>query len=82
MISMPELADYDITIPLIRRDEDGATNTRDLAIRIPSGSHEEALHAGQEIGWAIVSGLPNVGDNNRYGWKIANCGVAAEPVRQ
>lgn len=73
-------ADYTATIPLVRRNEDGGADTRDLTFTFPAVSRDVADDVAKEIAWVVVTAIPNVGDNNRYGWKIADPGVAVEPA--
>lgn len=69
---------FDITVPLVRRNADGSTDTHDVAACIPSTDEESARDVARQLGWAIVENLPDVGDNNKHGWKIANYGVGVE----
>lgn len=78
---MTDLTYFEITVPLTRHNEDGSRHTHDVTLRFPSTDEESAEKAGAEIAWAIVTNLPSVGDNNRFGWKIANYGVAVEVAR-
>ncbi len=75
---MTDLTFFDVTVPLIRQRENGGSETHNVRVRIPSGDLETAEHAAHEIGWAIVTNIPNEGDNNRYGWKIAQGGATVE----
>ncbi len=78
---MTDLTLFDVTIPLVRTNEDGTRETHDVTMRIPSTDEDTARDAAREIGWAIRENLPEAGDNNRHGWKIANYGVAVEVAR-
>ncbi len=75
---MTDLTFFDVTVPLVRTNADGSRDTHDVTMRIPSTDEDTARDAAREIGWAIRSNLPEVGDNNRHGWKIANYGVSVE----
>ncbi len=72
---------FDVTAPLVRHPADGQPERMEVSIRIPSGDFESAEKAAHEIAWAIVTNLPSEGDNNRYGWKIAEGGATVEAVR-
>ncbi len=67
-----------MTIPLVRRTPDGLSDRLDVTVRIPSTDADTAEHAAVQIGYSIVEGLPDVGDNNRYGWKLAQSGPTVE----
>lgn len=72
---------FEVTVPLVRRPREGASEAQDVNLRIPSTDEESARSAAREIAWAIVENLPKTGDNNRDGWKLANYGVAAEEAK-
>lgn len=80
MTDLAAVTDFDVTIPLIRTDEDGRSHQRDINLRIPSRDIDAATETAQEIGWVIVAELPKSNDNNRHGWKIASYGVAVKQV--
>lgn len=67
---------FDIAIPLVRRDEGGEQHTQVLNYRIPAVSRDAAQGAAIGIGYAIADGLPYMGDNNAYGWKLADDATA------
>jgi hypothetical protein len=61
---------FDLIIPLTRRTEDGFRERLDVTIHIPSTDATAAESVAVQIGYAVVEGLPDVGDGNRYGWKL------------
>ncbi len=65
---------FDVVIPLTRRTPDGPRESLDVRIRIPSADADTAEHAAVQIGYTVVENLPDEGDNNRYGWKLAERG--------
>lgn len=75
-----DYVEFDVTIPLVRLNPDGSRDEHDVVLRLPAANQFEAQDVADEVAWVIVSNLPNEGDNNRYGWKIARCGVAVEPT--
>lgn len=72
---------FDITVPLVRHNADTTMNTYDVTVRIPSTDEDTARDVARQLGWAIRENLPDVGDNNRHGWKIANYGVSVEVAK-
>ncbi len=78
---MTNLPLFDVTIPLVRTNVDGSRDTHDVTMRIPSTDEDTARDAAREISWAIRENLPEAGDNNKHGWKIANYGVSVEAAK-
>jgi hypothetical protein len=68
-------------IPLVRLATDGTREQLDVTVRIPSTDADTAESAAVQIGYAIVENLPDVGDNNRYGWKLAQSGPIVAVAR-
>jgi hypothetical protein len=71
---------FEVTVPPIRRPADGPEDAQDVTLRFPSTDEDTATEAAREIAWVIVDNLPKEPDNNRHGWKLANYGIAVEPV--
>lgn len=77
-----QLVWFEVTVPLIRKSGGSLVEQRDVVLRIPSNDLPSATTAAQEIAWTVVEHLPKEPDNNRTGWKLANWGVAVEPVTE